>query len=113
MKVSHNPSVIFSEALGTAVGTAATPSVNPLKVVNGNSKLTYDEVLMLKLYYYLERMTSTELAKRFNISNTSVNMILKKKSYKNVVLNYMTKIPEQFHVETGGRWRTYKITGHK
>lgn len=109
----NNVGANYAAALGTAVNVASTPSANPLKVVNGNAKLSYDEVIMLKLYHHWVGMQQTELSQRFNISPTAVNYILKKRSYKHVVLNHMTKIPEQFHVETNGIYRGKKFKGHQ
>lgn len=113
MNVGHNPSAIFSESLGAAVSTASTPSVNPLKNVAKLAKLSFDEVIMLKLYYHWEGLSQPQLAERFGVSQSAVNMILKKKTYKNVVLNHMTKIPEQFHFETNNRYRDKKFKGHQ
>lgn len=113
MNTIGNSASSFSASLGTAVNVASTPSANPLKVVNGNAKLTYDEVIMLKLYHHWVGMQQTELSQRFGISPTGVNYILKKRSYKHVVLNHMTKIPEQFHIETNGIYRGKKFKGHQ
>lgn len=103
-------SSMFTSALNTAINDSSMSHKN--NVLHRKSKLTYDEVIMIKLYYHLENMNASEIADKFNCSESTVFSIVKKRTHKNAPLNHMTKIPVLFHEETNNRWVGHKIKGH-
>lgn len=106
--------IYTAPSLNTAINMASTPSTKN----DGNSKVTAtarftnDEVIMMKLYYHLDHKTYSELAVMFNTDYQMVYGIINKKKYKTVRLNFMTKIPEEFHEATNNKYRSFKVKGH-
>jgi predicted XRE-type DNA-binding protein len=109
MKTGHNPSVLFSAALKTAVGMASTSTATS---VARNSKLSLEDVIMVKLLYHVAHVDHKEIADMFSISQSSVSCIINRKAHKHVLLNHSTKIPERFHEITNNKYREYKIKGY-
>lgn len=96
------------------LNTAIKMSVNGELPLKGHShKFTRDEVICIKLWYHIVGMTYSAIAEKYNTQYQYIYNIINKKRYKDVKLNFMTKIPESFHEETDGKYRDIKIKGHK
>lgn len=103
--------VRLDPALNTAVNMSSTPSTSDVKV-KANAKFTNHDIIMMKLLYHWDNKTYRELAEMYNTDYQRVYSIINKKSYKEVPLNFMTKIPDEFHVLTNNKYRSFKIKGH-
>ena len=101
----------LAAATATAVNMVSTPSTAPSTVAKG-SVLTVEDVLIAKLMYHVDRKTQREIAAHFGVTQTTISLLICKKSHKNVPLNHMTKIPEKFHELTNNKYRNYKIKGN-
>lgn len=107
----HN--LVYTDpALRTAISMATTPSIVEPKP-HHHARFTNDEVITMKLYYHWDHKTYRELAEMFDTDYNMVYNIINKKKYKNVPLNFMTKIPEEFHIQTNNKYRSFKVKGHK
>lgn len=108
-----NPQTLIytDSALNTAIRMSSTPSTQSAKT-RANALFTNDEIITIKLYYHWDHKTYKELAEMYNTTYQSVYRIINKQKYKDVPLNFMTKIPESFHVLTNNKYRSFKIKGH-
>ncbi|WP_416470171.1 hypothetical protein [Salmonella enterica] len=99
-------------SLNTSTNISSTPSVFEDKT-HHRSKLTREDVIMIKLYYHVDHMHKDVIAEKFNVGWLTIHKIVSGKSHKNIPLNFMTKIPERFHAETNYKYLDYKIKGQK
>lgn len=104
--------IYTAPALSTAISMSSTPSTQePSR--HHRARFTNEEVVMIKLYYHWDHKTYNEIAEMYNTDYSLVYCIINKKKYKNVPLNFMTKIPEAFHEATNNMYRSFKVKGHK
>lgn len=106
----HN--LIYTDsALNTAIRMSTAPSTQEVKM-RPNARFSNEEIITMKLLYHWDRKSYKELAEMYGTQYQSVYRIINKMKYKEVPLNYMTKIPESFHVLTNGKYRSFKVKGH-
>lgn len=103
---------LTDSALDTAVNISSTPSVH-VEPTHHRSKFTPHDIIMIKLLHHLDRRDKHELAEMYGVTPLCINDILRKHTHKNIPLNHMTKVPEEFHVMTNYKYFNYKIKGHK
>jgi|AGFT01.1.fsa_nt_gi hypothetical protein len=99
-------------ALATAVNMSSTPSVY-VEPTHHRSKFTPHDIIMIKLLHHFDRRDKNELAEMYNVAPLTIYKIIRQKTHKNIPLNHMTKVPEEFHVMTNYKYFNCKIKGHK